>query len=118
MATLLFLLRWVYARIRIRYLLLAFFMCGICVNNHQSLLPIAMGLEVLIIAVKPKLGREFLFWNVAIYLALLAVGPSLRGNKMVYLLQHRWLGFDCRLDWISVREKREVSGYTGGGAWC
>lgn len=118
MATLLFLLRWVYAPHQNRYLLLAFFMYGICVNNHQSLLPIAMGLEVLIIAVKPKLGREFLFWNVAIYLALLAVGPSLlAGNKMVYIFFNIvGLGSIAGWTWISVREKREVSGYTGGGA--
>jgi len=116
-ATLLFLLRWVYAPHQNRYLLLAFFMYGVCVNNHQSLLPIAMGLEVLIIAVKPKLGREFLFWNVFIYLALLAVGPSLlAGNKMVYIFfNFVGLGSIAGWTWISVRDKKEVSGYIGGG---
>src|SRR4051812_16054835 len=85
-AVLLFLLRWVYAPHQNRYLYLAFFMYGICVNNHQSLLPIAMGIEALIIAVKPRLGREFLFWNIVIYLLLLAMGPSLLiGNIMVFV---------------------------------
>jgi thioredoxin-like negative regulator of GroEL len=117
-ATMLFLLRWVYAPHQNRYLLLAFFMYGICVNNHQSLLPIAMGLEVLILAVKPRLGREFLFWNVVIYLALLAVGPSLlANNKMVYIFFNLvGLASIAGWTWISVREKREVSGYVGGGA--
>lgn len=116
-ATMIFLLRWVYAPHQNRYLLLAFFMYGICVNNHQSLLPIAMGLEVLILAVKPRLGREFLFWNVFIYLALLAIGPSLlAGNKMVYLFFNIvGLGSIAGWTWISVREKREISGYIGGG---
>ncbi len=116
-ATMLFLLRWVYAPHQNRYLLLAFFMYGVCVNNHQSLLPIAMGLEVLIIAVKPKLGREFLFWNVAIYLALMAIGPSLlASNKMVYIFFNIvGLGSIAGWTWISMREKKEVSGYIGGG---
>ncbi len=117
MGVLLFLLRWVYAPHQNRYLLLAFFMYGICVNNHQSLLPIAMGLELLIIAVKPRLGREFLFWNVVIYLALLAMGPSLlAGNKMVYIF-FNIVGLASITGWtyISVREKRDVSGYIGGG---
>ncbi len=118
MGVMLFLLRWVYAPHQNRYLLLAFFMYGICVNNHQSLLPIAMGLEILILAVKPRLGREFLFWNVVIYLALLAMGPSLlAGNKMVYIF-FNIVGLASIAGWtyISVREKRDVSGYVGGAA--
>lgn len=117
-AVLLFLLRWVYAPHQNRYLYLAFFMYGICVNNHQSLLPIAMGIEALIIAVKPRLGREFLFWNVVIYLLLLAVGPSLLiGNPMVFLF-FNVVGVVSAVGWtwISVREKQEISGYVGGGA--
>jgi uncharacterized membrane protein len=76
-----------------------------------------MGLEVLIIAVKPKLGREFLFWNVAIYLALMAIGPSLlASNKMVYIFFNIvGLGSIAGWTWISMREKKEVSGYIGGG---
>jgi hypothetical protein len=115
--TILFLLRWVYSPHQNRYLLLAFFMYGICVNNHQSLLPIAMGLEVLILAVKPRLGREFLFWNVVIYLLLLWMGPSLlAGNKMVYFFFNMvGLGSIAGWTWISLREKRETSGWTGCG---
>lgn len=118
MGVMLFLLRWVYAPHQSRYLLLAFFMYGICVNNHQSLLPIAMGMELLIIAVKPRLGREFLFWNVVIYLALLAMGPSLlAGNKMVYIFFNLvGLGSIAGWTYISVRENRAASGYAGGVA--
>lgn len=116
-AVLLFLLRWVYAPHQNRYLLLAFFMYGICVNNHQSLLPIAMGLETLIIAVRPKLGREFLFWNVCVYLVLLWMGPTLlAGNKMVYLFFNIvGLSSIAGWIWISIREKQETSGWIGGG---
>src|SRR5882672_234000 len=60
---LLCLFRWIYAPHQRRYLYLAFFWFGICFNNHQSLLVIAMGLEVAVIAVSPKMGRDFLLWN-------------------------------------------------------
>lgn len=99
-AVLLFLLRWVYAPHQNRYLYLAFFMYGICVNNHQSLLPIAMGIEALLIAVKPSLGREFLFWNVMIYLACLVIGPTLLvGNPMVFLF-FNIVGITSTVVWI------------------
>lgn len=114
---LLFLLRWVYAPHQNRYLYLAFFMYGICVNNHQSLLPIAMGLEALILAVKPRLAREFLFWNVVCYLVGLAIGPSLLvGNTPVFVIFNTiGIGSAAAWTWVSVREKREISGYLGGG---
>src|SRR5687767_1440463 len=62
------LMRWIYAPHQNRYLYLAFFWFGICFNNHQSLLVVALGLEVAIIAVRPRLGRDLLFWNAVIYL--------------------------------------------------
>jgi tetratricopeptide (TPR) repeat protein len=62
------LLRWIYAPHQYRYLYLAFFWFGICFNNHQSLLVIAMGLEVAIAAAWPRLGRDLFFWNVVIFL--------------------------------------------------
>ncbi len=62
------LLRWIHAPHQRRYLYLAFFWFGICFNNHQSLLVVAMGIEVAVIVAQPKLGRELVFWNVIIYL--------------------------------------------------
>jgi thioredoxin-like negative regulator of GroEL len=116
-AVLLFLLRWVYAPHQNRYLLLAFFMYGICVNNHQSLLPIAMGLEVLIIAVRPRLGREFLFWNVVVYLLALFLGPSLLiGNKMVFII-FNLVGISsiAGWTWLRLKEKSSASAWVGCG---
>ncbi|PYI85739.1 MAG: hypothetical protein DME26_10310 [Verrucomicrobia bacterium] len=40
------LLRWLYAPFQRRYLYLAFFWFGICFNNHQSLLVVAMAMEL------------------------------------------------------------------------
>src|SRR5439155_17773023 len=56
------LMRWIYAPHQRRYLYLAFFFYGICFNNHQTLLVLAMGLEVGIMMVQPRLGRELFFW--------------------------------------------------------
>ena len=69
LGVLVFLLRWVYAPHQHRYLYAAFFMYGICFNNHQSLLPIIMGMQVLMWMAEPKLGREFFFGNTMIFLA-------------------------------------------------
>jgi thioredoxin-like negative regulator of GroEL len=63
------LLRWIYAPHQRRYLYMALFWFGICFNNHQSLLVIALGIQVTVTAVSPKLGRNFWMWNVVFYLA-------------------------------------------------
>jgi tetratricopeptide (TPR) repeat protein len=57
------LLRWVYAPHQKRYLYLAWFLFGICFVNHQTLILAAMGLEIAILAAKPKLGRDLLLLN-------------------------------------------------------
>ena len=118
MGVMLFLLRWVYAPHQNRYLYLAFFMYGICVNNHQSLLPIAMGLEVLIVMVKPRLGKEFLFWNTALYLAGLAMNLSLiSGNVPVFVIFNViGLGSAAAWMWLTLRENQKTAAYVGGAS--
>jgi hypothetical protein len=66
------LLRWIYAPRQHRYLYLAFFLFGICFNNHQSLLVIVLGMEIAIIVVQPRLARDLFFWNVVCWMAGLA----------------------------------------------
>ncbi len=61
------LLRWVYAPHQKRYLYLAWFLFGICFTNHQTLILAAMGLEIAILAAKPKLGRDLLLINSICY---------------------------------------------------
>jgi transmembrane protein TMEM260 (protein O-mannosyltransferase) len=73
------LMRWIYAPHQRRYLYLAFFWFGICFNNHQSLLVIALGLEAAIVAVHPRLGRDLFFWNTVVYLG------GLVGLKLDYI---------------------------------
>src|SRR5438045_2768683 len=75
-AVLVCLMRWIHAPHQRKYLYFAFFWFGICFNNHQSLLVIAMGLEVAVIAAAPRLGRSLLLWSTVVFLAGL-LGKSL-----------------------------------------
>src|SRR5262249_34292916 len=68
---LLCLLRWVYAPRQLRYLYCAMFFFGICATIHQTLLVAAMGIEVMVIAARPRLGRHLMLGNIVCYFALL-----------------------------------------------
>jgi len=68
MAVLCCLFRWIYAPEQRRYLYWAFFWFGICFTNHQTLIVAAMGIEILIMAVQPKLGRDLFVGNSIVYL--------------------------------------------------
>jgi tetratricopeptide (TPR) repeat protein len=62
------LLRWLYAPQQRRYVYAAFFLFGICFTNHQTLIVAAMGIEVLVAAAQPKLGRDLFLANSVVYL--------------------------------------------------
>jgi len=115
------LLRWIHAPHQRRYLYLAFFWFGICFNNHQSLLVVAMGIEVAVIVAQPKLGRELVFWNVIIYLGGLAglnldlipllkdTGPAPLLKQFIssslctaLLITGGWLLFRTKKSWVEV----------------
>jgi tetratricopeptide (TPR) repeat protein len=66
-----FLLRWIYAPQQRKYLYWAAFMFGICLNNHQTLVVAAMGIEILVLAVQPRLGRNLLIVNSVVYFLVL-----------------------------------------------
>ena len=68
-----FLLRWMYAPQQRKYLYWAAFMFGICLNNHQTLVVAAMGIEILVLAVQPRLGRNLLIVNTVVYFAVLVL---------------------------------------------
>ncbi len=112
------LLRWIYAPHQRRYLYWAFFWFGICFNNHQSLLVLAMGLEVGILAVAPKMGRALFFWNVIIYLGGL-IGKSLgmvgtlEGNSPLMLVYH-FVGLSSLAVWIWLVVKTKWTAIEAG----
>jgi tetratricopeptide (TPR) repeat protein len=96
-----FLLRWVYAPHQHRYLYGAFFMYGICFNNHQSLLPIVMGMQVLVWMAEPKLGREFFFGNTLIYIAVgFLIGPSVLVHNSTVFVIYNIIGIASVALWI------------------
>jgi len=71
MLVLVCLLQWVHGRKR--YLYLALFLFGLCFTLHQSLVVAALGIEVLIAAANPRLGRDLFTGNSLIYLSYHAV---------------------------------------------
>ncbi|MDE3066541.1 MAG: DUF2723 domain-containing protein [Verrucomicrobiota bacterium] len=91
MGVLLCLMRWLYAPHQRRYLYAAFFLFGICLCNHQTLVVAAMGLEVLILAVDNKAGRNLFIGNGLFYLLGLAarlhgVLTSFDGNDPLFVV--------------------------------
>ena len=95
------LLRWVYAPHQHRYLYAAFFMYGICFNNHQSLLPIVMGMQVLVWMAEPKLGREFFFGNTLIYIAVgFLIEPSILVHNTTVFVIYNIIGIASAVLWI------------------
>jgi tetratricopeptide (TPR) repeat protein len=85
------LLRWTYAPHQLRYLYLAFFLFGLCFTNHQTLIVAAMGLEVAIMVVNPKLGRDLFLGNGLIYV----VGLMMKAN-------HSLTSFDNNLPLFAI----------------
>jgi 4-amino-4-deoxy-L-arabinose transferase-like glycosyltransferase len=76
-AVLVCLLHWTYAPQQYRYLYLAWFVCGIAFNNHQSLLVITIAMIGLAFVVQAKLGRAMCFWvTVAAALGLILSGKG------------------------------------------
>jgi tetratricopeptide (TPR) repeat protein len=82
------LLHWTYAPNQYRYLYFSWFLCGISFNNHQSLFVITVAMEILMIAVQPKIGRAMMLWNSIFFVVgimLTSKGSTLMsGNNMLY----------------------------------
>ena len=114
MAVMLGLLRWTYSPQQFRYLYLAFFMFGICFNNHQSLLVIALGMEVLVLVVHAKLARHLFFWNTIIYIGGLILGKMglisvLTSNLPVFIIYNIiGIGSAAIWIWLAVRTKQRA----------
>ena len=98
------LMRWIYAPHQKRYLYIGFFLFGICFNNHQSLLVVALGLELAIACALPKLGREFLFWNWMIWLCgtiMRSFGQvSMLSDNVQLLSIFNFVGYASFLAWL------------------
>ena len=114
MLVLLCLMRWLYAPQQHRYLYWALLLFGICFTTHQSLIVAAIGIEVLIAAGKPALGRDIFLGNAIIYLLYnihtLTTGKHLIGNigaKPGLLLIFNLIGIGSIIacGWLALRTK-------------
>jgi thioredoxin-like negative regulator of GroEL len=106
-------MRWIYAPHQRRYLYLAFFWFGICFNNHQSLLVIALGLEVAILVTQPRLGRDLIFWNWIIWLGghigrKLGMVGVLNDNPPLLLI-YNLIGLASLGGWLALAFKTKKS---------
>ncbi len=111
-AVVLCLMRWMYAPQQRRYLYMAMFLYGLCATIHQTLLLSAMGVEVLIAAVQPKLGRDLILGNSIIYLVglmLLAAGniPALNNMSSIEQVLFHVVGIGSILGggWLAIQTK-------------
>src|SRR5439155_10979402 len=106
------LLRWLYAPFQRHYLYLAFFWFGICFNNHQSLLVVAMAMELCIMAVQARLGRDFFLGNSLIWIAGVIFKetgklPVLVGNTPLYVIYNLiGIGSVAMCVWLTIKTKR------------
>ncbi|MBI5383730.1 MAG: DUF2723 domain-containing protein [Verrucomicrobia bacterium] len=114
------LMRWLYAPHQHRYLYLAWFIFGIAFNNHQSVLVCALAMEVLIIAVQPKLGRDLLLGNTILW-ALGMLGKSMGvittlNDNAPLLAIYCLIGFGSGIGflWLWARTKQVLTGIHWG----
>jgi hypothetical protein len=118
MLVLVCLLRWLYAPHQYRFLYWALFIFGICFTTHQSLIVAAMGIEVLIAARNPRLGRDIFLGNGLVYLAYNAVlvftGQHLIHNigakpGLLLLFNAIGVGSIIASGWLALRTKGLLS---------
>src|SRR6266853_1065197 len=111
MIVMLCLLRWIYAPHQRRYLFCAMFFFGICATIHQTLLVAAMGIEIAVASVQPRLGRDLFLGNSIMYgLGLIAKATQfatlLDTAPMVLTLYHLvGLGSIAAWIWLASRTK-------------
>ena len=105
------LLHWTYKPHEYRYLYFSWFLCGISFNNHQSLFVITVAMEVLMVAVQPRIGRAMMLGNSLFYiLGMIAVsrgGISLmQGNgPIVFIFNLVGIASLAAWVWLSARTK-------------
>jgi tetratricopeptide (TPR) repeat protein len=75
-------LRWIYAPHQRRYLYWAMFCFGICATIHQTLLTMAVGIEVAVAMAQPRLGRDLFLGNGIIYVLAL-IGKATHFTTML-----------------------------------
>ncbi len=98
------LFRWMHRPAERRYLYLAWFLFGICLNNHQSLVVAALAVEACVAMVDRRLGRELFLGNTVCYLAgcyAIHRGWMLEGNGPLAACFHA-IGCGSITTWLAL----------------
>jgi tetratricopeptide (TPR) repeat protein len=112
MAVIISLMLWFHKPEKRKYIYWAMFWFGVCFTNHQTLICAAMGIEIAIVARKPSLGRDLLFFNSIIFIGglLLMFNGSLESIQKnpalynIYLLVGISSIVGCGWFWLTTRE--------------
>ena len=101
--------RWMHAPQQRRYLYLAWFLFGVCLNNHQSLMVAVLAIEVCVAFADARLGRDLLLGNVVCYV----LGLFALGHGWIGMLEHNaplrgcyhaiGLGSIAAMVWLTIR---------------
>ena len=116
--TLACLLRWVYAPHQRRYLYLAFFLFGVCFTNHQTLICAAVGIEVAILAVDKRIGRDLFMGNTLIFAVIMLWLdiPSLKQNESLFLMFKIVGGLSAAtFIWLTITTRKTVDDWIALG---
>ena len=111
------LMRWMYAPHQRRYLYWAAFLFGVCVTNHQTLVVAAMGIEIILIAAQPKLGRDLLvvnslFWFLGLFgksvgfIHTFDLDPNAKYNLVFVIFNFVGIGSVAGLIWLILQTKQ------------
>src|SRR6266496_1934335 len=98
------LLRWIYAPHQKRYLYWALFLFGVCFTNHMTLMVAAMGIEAVIAASQPRLGRDLFLGNSLLFLAGLVLKangklPGFENNPPLFAI-YIVIGLGSMVAWL------------------
>jgi hypothetical protein len=121
MLVMLCLFRWIYAPSQRRYLYIALFFFGICATIHQTLLVAAMGLEIAMGYVQPKLGRNLAMFNGILYIFfMIAQGTGLvtmlnTSGMVLFIFQSVGIGSVIAYFWLAVKTKETFNEFCRDG---
>jgi hypothetical protein len=121
MLVMLCLFRWIYAPSQRRYLFAALFFFGICATIHQTLLVAAMGLEIAMAYVQPKLGRNLAMFNSILYIFfMIAQGTGLvtmlnTSPMVLFIFQSVGIGSLIVYFWLAVKTKETFNEFCRDG---
>lgn len=97
------LFRWMHGPEQRRYLYLAWFLFGICLTNHQSLIVAVLAIELCIVLTDARLGRDLLLGNALCYALGLFLIPRGANGPLFVCFHAIGLGSVTALAWLAFK---------------